>query len=79
MLWRHNWQVGKKTLFEFSYNIYHSKGLSSITDHFLLKGYNLKSRRKEIFEIFLSSVIRKNLKQAATEIHFFKHAQIINY
>ena len=38
-----------------------------------------KSRRKEIFDIFFSSVIRKNLKQRTTEIIFFsKHAQIIN-
>ena len=38
-----------------------------------------KSRGKEIFDIFFSSVIRQNLRQGTIEIIFSKHAQIINH
>ena len=62
MLWRHNLLVGKKNFFsEHSHIIYHSNGLSLLII-FYYKTMIWKSRRKEIFHIFFTSVIRKKCK-----------------
>ena len=76
MLRRHNWCIGRN--YEYSHIIYHLKVLSLLII-FSLKTMIWQSCRKEIFDIFFSSVVGKNLKQGNNENYFFKHAQIVNH